>query len=562
MGVIAAQLAKQYPKEDGVRGVNIVPLALHVNGTAVPYMLVLLFGAVGFVLLIACANVANLLLARGAARSSEIALRAALGAGRLRIARQLLTESVFLSAAAGILSLPLVAWGIRALIVLAPAHIARLDEARLDPRVLTFSIGLSLLTGILFGLAPALRIPKQAGNSRHTGGPPSQVARRMLVVAEFALAVVLLTGAGLLLRSFVAVQSVDPGFERQHVTTATLRFRNPLPRVQRAGLYREAASRIGRLPGVSAVGATSAMFYKGERDKFGLRAVEGHGPESRDQWAPMSWSSISGDYFQALGMRLLRGRYFTDRDNANASPVVIINETMARRYWPGEDPLGKGIKGFDPRGHNDEWVRVIGVVKDMHSRGLDRAPMAQIYETQGQSLEETQDMIVRCETSAAPIRETIRSLDKTAVWSDVSTVDDRLRELTAPRRFQTMLLTLFAAIALALAGVGIFGMMHYSVAQRTQEIGVRMALGARPGSVVGMVVREAVVLVAAGVGLGLAGSLGLVRFIRNLLFGVSASDPLTLAGVAILLASIALLACAIPARRAARVDPMVALRCE
>ncbi|SPF46496.1 conserved membrane hypothetical protein [Candidatus Sulfopaludibacter sp. SbA4] len=562
MSVIASQLAKQYPKEDGERGVNIVPLAAQIHGKTVPYMLALLFGAVGFVLLIACANVANLLLARGAVRSGEIALRTALGAGRLRIARQLLTESVFLSAAAGVLSLPLVAWGIRALIALAPAHIARLEEARLDARVLAFGIGLSLATGVLFGLAPAVRIPKQAGRSRNTRGPQSQIVRRLLVVAEVALAMVLLTGAGLLLRSFVAVQSVDPGFQGQHVITAKLRFRDPLLRVQRAALYREAIGRIGRLPGVSAVGSITGMFYNPEGGKFGLRAVEGRGPESRDRWAPLTWSTISGDYFQALGIPLLRGRFFSDRDNANASPVVMINETMARRYWPGEDPLGKGIKGFDPRGHNDEWVRVIGVVKDIHSRGLDRAPMAQIYETQAQSPDETEYMVVRSETSVAAIRDTIRNLDKTAVWSDVSTLDDELRGLGAPRRFQTLLLSLFAAIALALAGVGIFGMMHYSVAQRTQEIGIRMALGARPGSVVGMVLREAGVLVAAGVGFGLAGSLGLTRLIRGLLFGVSAGDPLTLAGVAILLTAIALLACSIPARRAASVDPMLALRCE
>jgi putative ABC transport system permease protein len=276
----------------------------------------------------------------------------------------------------------------------------------------------------------------------------------------------------------------------------------------------------------------------------------------------MTWSTIGGDYFQALGVPLLRGRFFSDRDDARAPRVVIINETMARRYWPGEDPLGKGIKGFDPRGHNDEWVRVIGVVRDMHTRGLDRAPMAQIYETQAQSPDETENIVVRSETSVAAIRDTIRNLDKTAVWSNVSTLDDKLRDLSAPRRFQTLLLTLFAAIALALAGVGIFGMMHYSVAQRTQEIGVRMALGARPGSVVGMILREAAILVGAGVGFGLAGSLGLVRFIRGLLFGVSAGDPWTLGGVAILLSAIALMACSIPARRAARVDPMVALRSE
>ena len=562
MNVIARQLALQYPKEDGERGANLVPLATLIHGETVPYMLVLLFAAVGFVLLIACANVANLLLARGAARSGEVALRIALGAGRWRVARQMLTESLFLSAAAGALSFPLVAWGIRALIVLAPPGIDRLDEAHLDFQVLAFSVGLSFVTGVAFGLAPAIRISKPASGRRHTGGTQSQTMRRALIVAEFALAVVLLTGAGLLLRSFAAVQAVDPGFARDHIFTATLRFRNTLPRVDRAGLYREAIRRVGMLPGVSAVGGINNIFYAGERGNFGLRAVEGRLAEDRDRWSPMAWNTVSGDYFQAMGLPLLRGRLFTDRDNPNAPPAVIINETMARRYWPGEDPIGKGIKGFDARGHNDEWVRVIGVVKDMHSRGLDYAPMAQIYEPQAQSLDETEDMVVRSQTSVAPIRDAIRNLDKTAVWSDVFTLDDKLRELTAPRRFQTLLLSLFALLALALAGVGIFGMMHYSVAQRTQEIGIRMALGARPQSVVGMVVQEAVVLAAIGLGIGLAASFGLSRFIRSLLFGVSASDPWTLAGVAFVLTAVALLACSIPARRAARVDPVLALRRE
>jgi predicted permease len=562
MGVIAGQLAKQYPKDNAERSVNLVPLAAQIHGRTVPYMLALLFGAVGFVLLIACANVANLLLARGASRGGEIALRTALGAGRLRIARQLLTESVLLSAAAGILSLPLVSWGIRALIALAPAGIARLDEAHLDTGVLAFSVGLSLITGLLFGLAPAVRISKPASRRGHTGGPQSQTMRRALVVAEFALAVVLLTGAGLLLRSFAAVESVDPGFERRHVLTATLRFCNTLPRAQRAGLYQEAVSRIGRLPGVSAVGGISEMFYEGDRGKFGLRAVEGRVAESRGGWTAMSWSTVSGEYFQALGVPLLKGRFFSDRDNRDAPPVVLINETMARRYWPGGDPIGKGIKGFDPRGHNDEWVRVIGVVKDMHSRGLEREPMAQIFEAQAQSLDETETVVVRSQTSVAPIRDAIRSLDKTAVWSDVATLNDKLREQSAPRRFQTLLVSLFAATALALAGAGIFGMMHYSVAQRTQEIGIRMALGARPLAVAAMIVREALAMAAAGAVFGLAGSFWLLRLIRRLLFGVAPGDPWTLASVTILLTGIALLACAIPARRATRVDPMSALRCD
>jgi putative ABC transport system permease protein len=305
------------------------------------------------------------------------------------------------------------------------------------------------------------------------------------------------------------------------------------------------------------------MFFSGsDQAKFGLREVEGRPAESRDQWTPMTWSTIAGDYFQALGVQLVRGRFFNDDDTRDRTPVVIVNQTMARRYWPGQDPIGKGIKGFDARGHNDEWVRVVGVVKDMHSRGLERAPMAQIYEAQAQSSDETEDLVVRTTESATALLPAIRSVDSTAVLLNVSTLRERLREQNAPRRFQTLLVSLFAAIALALAATGIFGMMHFAVAQRTREIGVRMALGARPANVLRMVMREGFLLVAIGTAAGLAGSLALTRFIRSLLFQVTPGDPLTLAAVSVLLALIALLACFLPARHATRVDPMTALRCE
>ncbi|HUE01045.1 MAG TPA: FtsX-like permease family protein [Bryobacteraceae bacterium] len=256
----------------------------------------------------------------------------------------------------------------------------------------------------------------------------------------------------------------------------------------------------------------------------------------------MTWSTIGGDYFQTLGAPLLRGRFFNERDTGEAPPVVIINETMAHRYWPGQDPIGKGIKGFDARGRNDDWVRVIGVVKDMHSRGLERAPMAQIYEAQAQSDDATENPVVRTAVSAAALREAIRSIDKTAVWAAVSTLEDRLREQNAPRRFQMLLVSLFAAIALALAGAGIFGMMHFSVAQRTRKIGIRIAMGARPAHVIGMVMREGLLLVAGGAVTGFAGSLALTRTLRGLLFEIAPGDPATLTTVSLLLVSIALLA--------------------
>ncbi|MFC5861739.1 ADOP family duplicated permease [Acidicapsa dinghuensis] len=560
--VISQGLAAQYPSDNADRGMRLVPLAAQVHGKTVPFMLAILSGAVLLVLLIACANVANLLLARGAARSEEIAVRSALGASNGRIVRQLLTESLLLSCLAGALGLPFAALGVRALIALAPHGIARLGEARLDVPVLVFSLGLSLATGMLFGFAPAMRISRQARNRQTTSGADSHWMRRAFVVAQVALAVVLLTGAGLLIRSFFAIQSVDPGFRTARVLAATLRFGSGLPSDRRAALYREAMARIGSLVGVRAVGAISTMFYQGNDAKFGLRAVEGRALETREQWTPMTWATVSGDYFQALGIPLLRGRFFSDEDTKNTTPVVIINETMARRYWPGTDPIGKGIKGFDARGRNDEWVRVIGVVKDMHSSGLERSPIAQIYETQSQSLDDTENLVVYTDASEAVLRNTIGSLDHSAVLTDVTTLGAQLQEQNLPRRFQTLLLSLFAALALGLAGAGIFAMMHYTVALRTKEIGIRMALGASRAAVVGMILHEGFLLVAMGCAIGLAGSLAFSRSIRSLLFEVGPGDPATLSAVSLLLAGIALLACYIPVRRATHVDPVIALRCD
>ncbi|HET9402265.1 MAG TPA: ABC transporter permease, partial [Candidatus Acidoferrales bacterium] len=562
MTTISHQLEAAYPVENQYKRVNIVPLAALVNGTTIPFMLMVLFGAVVFVLLIASANVANLLLARGAARAQEFAVRMALGAARTRLLRQLLTESVLLSGAAGLLALPIAAWSVRALIAIAPQKLARLADARIDAGVLVFGLILSLATGIIFGLIPAIRISRDAGRRSHTTGVHARGLRRTFVVAEVALAVVLVTGAGLLIRSFAALQSVDPGFQTQRVIAATLRFRNDYPRDRRYALYQEAMTRLAQVPGVSAVGGVSTMFFSGERNKFGLRAVEGKPEEKQTEWTEMTWATVSGDYFQALGVPLLRGRFFNEGDTAGKSPVVIINQTMAHRYWPDEDPIGKGLKGFDARGHNDEWVRVIGVVGDMRSNGLERKPMAQLYETQMQSHDETEDLVVRTSASANVLRDAVRSVDKAAVLLNVSTLEGRLRAQTAPRRFQMLLVSIFAALALALAASGIFRMMHFAVAQRTREIGIRMAMGARPANVVSMVLREGFLLTAIGTAIGLAGSFSLARSMRSLLFEVSAADPVTLCAVASGLGLVALLACYLPAHHATRIDPMVALRCE
>lgn len=559
--VISRGLATQYPSDNADRGMRLVRLTAQIHGKTVPFMLAILSGAVLLVFLIAWANAANLLLARGSVRRQEIAVRSALGAGKGRIVRQLVTESMLLSTLAGTLGLPIAALSIRALIALAPHGIARLEETHIDASVLIFAFSLSLATGLLFGLAPAIRISQNVSNRQQSGESNSRGLSRVFVVAQIGLAVVLLTGAGLLIRSFVAVESVDPGFRTARVLTATLRFGSDLPPDRHAALYREAMTRIGRLPGVRAVGAIGTMFWSTDT-KFGLRAVEGHRLVPREQWTPMAWTTISGNYFQAIGIPLIKGRFFTDQDTRGTTPVVIINETMARRYWPGDDPIGKGVKGFDPRGHNDEWVRVIGVVKDMHSSGLERAPIAQIYETQAQSLDGTENLVVYSDASVGDLRETIGSIDHSAVLTDVTTMGDRLEEQTAPRRFQTLLLSLFAALALLFAASGIFAMMHYTVAQRTKEIGIRMAIGASQTNVVQMILREGLLLAAVGLAIGFAGSLALSHSIRSLLFEVGPGDPITLSMVSLLLAGLALLACYIPARRATRIDPMLALRCD
>jgi len=562
METISQQLEAAYPVDNQNKSVNIVPLTTQINGTTIPFMLAVLFGAVVFVLLIACANVASLLLARGAARAQEFAVRMALGAGRTRLLRQLLVESSLLAGAAGLLALPIAAASIRALISIAPRNLSRFADARLDSGVLGFTVVLSLATVVIFGLIPAIQISRDIGQRSHTSGIHSRGLRRAFVVVEVALAVVLVTGAGLLMRSFAAVQSVDPGFQTQRVVEATLRFRNDIPGGRKFLLYQEAIKRLAEVPGVSAVGGVSTMFFSRERDKFGLRAVEGKADEKQTEWKEMVWATVSGDYFQTLGIPLLRGRFFNEGDTENTTPVVIINQTMAHRYWPNEDPVGKGLKGFDARGQNDEWVQVIGVVRDMRSTGLEREPIAQLYETQMQSHDQTQDIVIRSSASVTALRDAVHSVDKTAVLLNISTLEGRLREQTSPRRFQMLLVSIFAALAVTLAATGIFGMMHFAVTQRTREIGIRIALGAGPASVLGLVLGEGFLLAAIGTAIGLAGSFALAGSMRSILFEVGPGDPVTLCAVVAGFGLIALVACYLPAHHAARVDPILALRCE
>jgi predicted permease len=533
MSTIAASLRQQYPEPGPGLGVSVVPLQVQLLGRTIPFMLLVLLGAVGCVLLIACSNVANLLLARSVARQREIAIRMAIGAGRTRLIRQVLTESVVLSVGAGCLGLALAAWGIRTLAALGPQDIPRLDEIGVDPAVLTFTAAISVLAGIGFGLAPAIRVSGRLAQSARVR------PRGALVVAAFALAVMLLTGAGLLIRSFRAVMSVDPGFEAERVLTLRATFRNPR-------MYPEAMARLREIPGVAAVGAINGvMFPVSPGNSEGMRV----------------WTATAGDAFRALGVSLVRGRFFNERDELpDALPVVLVNETLARRTWLSEDPIGKQILG------NANSMTVVGVVKDLRNQGIERSPVMQAFLPPGPRSKPPAILVVRAAGEPAQlipaIRKTLRTLDPSAVLWNITTLADQIGEQTSQRRFQSYLLGLFAAIALVLAGVGIYGLLHYSVAQRTREIGVRMALGARASDVVVMVVREGLVLALSGVALGVAGALLLMRTIASLLFGVAPNDPVTIAAASGLLTTIALVACYIPARRATRVDPLLALRCE
>jgi putative ABC transport system permease protein len=552
-------------------GVTLLPLRVTLSGNT-RLAFIVLFAAVGLVLLIACSNVANLLLARGASREREIAVRTALGANRSRLVRQLFTESLLLASLSGCLGLMLVPLGVHSLIALAPADIPRLYEARVDGGVLAFTLGISFIAAALFGLVPAWRISGTIGplNSFGKGIAASVVLKRthrFLVVAEFAVATVLLTGAGLLVRSFLAVEAVDPGFQPEQILTMNVSV--PGATAERTNdLYSTLLERVRALPGIQAAGAVDSLFDLGKINNLGLRNIEGHTPEPKDRWTPLRWAAVRGDYFQAMGVQLLRGRYFTAQDGPNSPLVAIIDESMVRRYWPNEDAIGKRFKGQDPRGKGDDWLTVVGVIRDMRRSGLERGPIPHVYEPYTQAIDgfRTSDLVVRVIGApgalAQPLRAVVREIDHSAILSSVTTMEQQLSEQLSPRRFQTTLLTIFSLVALLLAGVGIYGLLHYSVAQRTHEIGIRMALGAHPREVVKLVVRDGAKLAVAGLMIGAIAATVVMRFMKSLFFGVASTDLATFVSVLILLMMVALLACYVPARRAARVDPTVALRYE
>ncbi|HEX7316913.1 MAG TPA: ABC transporter permease [Pyrinomonadaceae bacterium] len=569
METINQRLAEQYPRENEGLTVAVDPLHEKVVGKSRPALLIIL-GAVGFVLLIACANVTNLMLAKSALRQREIAVRIALGAGRWRVVRQLLTESLLLSVAGGAAGLLLAYWSNAALASLGPDTLPRVRTASLDAGVLLFTLGLSVCVGLLFGLAPALRSTKsdltESLKSRAQGsarGRRHELVRQFLVVGEVAMTLMLLVGGGLMMRSFLRLTSVDPGFDPHGVTTATVRLAGPRYATdeQRAAFFQRLTTQLGSVPGVKSASAINHLPLGGDVWTFGF-TVEGR-PAPLDGERPSAvYRVVRPDYFRAVGASLLKGRDFTERDDASAPGVIIVNEALARRQWPGEEPLGKRIT---LNGERPKSREVVGVVRDLKQGEWASAPQPEMYLPHLQDASpRSMTLVVRAAPGAPEIgpevRRAVWEIDRDLPVSQVRSMDEVVAASVGQQRFNTLLIGLFAATALMLATVGVYGVMSHAVAQRTHEIGVRMALGARGRHVLGMIIRQGLVLTLIGLAVGVAGALALMRVMNSLLYEVSATDPLVFGGVAATLTLTALFACYVPARRAMKVDPVIALR--
>lgn len=580
MDAIGARIAKDYPDSNKGWGVSIDPFADTVVGTQLRQSLYVLLSAVGMVLLIGCANLANLTLARGTSREREVAIRASVGAGRWRLVRQFLTENVLLSVCGGILGLGL-GLALKAGLVLAvpPFSLPREADVSIDSRVLLFTLALAILTGIVFGLAPALQAtrPNLAGcmkeGGRGTSAGGRHRVRSTLVITEMALAFVLLTGAGLLIRSFFQMQQVDTGFDSTNVLTAGLpipekRFPDP----QQLNAYlRQIVESVESLPGVRDVALTSALPMQGWG--YGMPFQRADKPiVDRANRRGCFFKMVSPSYFRALGMKLRKGRPLGEHDAKGGQPVTVVNETMVRLYFKDEDPIGKRIlvqeivPGKTQLGPEIPW-EIVGVVADEKVTNIDnRNDNPGMYVTNEQSPVYFQALVVRAAMDPAGLKQAlgkaVHGINKDQTLTDVRTLDQIKSESMATNKLQSMLLTIFAGIAVLLAAIGIYGVISYSVEQRTHEIGIRAALGASRGDVLRLILRSGMLMAGIGLAIGLGGAFGLTRLLANLLFGVGARDPVTIAAVAGILGFVALLACYIPARRATRVDPMIALRYE
>jgi putative ABC transport system permease protein len=568
---IGARLAAQYPQTNAGIGVTLVPLREFLLGDVRPALLVL-FGAVGLVLLLACANVANLLLVRGAERQRELAIRSALGAGRGRIVRQLMSESLVLASLGGLCGVLLSVWLIRVIVLFGAEKLPRLEQVNLNPAVLIFAIGLSLVTAVLFGLAPALQETRlnlhemlKEGTHAATAGGARQRLRRVLVVAQVAIAFVLLVGAGLLVRSFAALLDTSPGFNARNALTLEVSL-GRRTQEQRNVFLNSTLERLAALPGVVGTGASSSLpFSENQVAQPTTIAIEGRPSSTAEGDVTANLSSVTPDYFHVLGVPLVRGRLLT-RFDTRETPVVVINQTMARRYWSGDDPIGKRIS-FTSYG-GPVTTEIVGIVGDTRTAGLEIDPKPEIFVAYASALGYPNSMTYFLRTSTDPlsllpaVKQSIHEVDKSQTFSTAASLDQLVERSLNQRRFNLALLGSFALLALVLAGVGLYGIVSFTTSQRTREIGLRMAFGADRRDVLWMIIAQGMTLTAAGIAIGALASLALTRVMASLLYGISETDPLTFAAIALVLGLIPPVACWVPARRATNVDPMVALRYE
>ena len=577
MNQITAALAQQFPDNDSNLTVKVVPL-LEEQVRNLRGVLLIMLGAVGFVLLIACANVANLSLARAAARTREFAIRTALGASRMRIVRQLLTESLLLALVGGALGVLLSMLGIRLLVTLAPAGLPRINEVAIDRWVLGFTFAVSLLTGMVFGLAPALQVSRPNLNealkegSRGSSEGQRTILRRGLVVFEIAASLVLLVSAGLLIGSIKRLTEVSPGFDPNKSLAADVSFPYTSSAIgaaaqgaaakQATNFLAEARRKIAELPGVRAVGAINDLPVTGRGSVNGGFNVEGKPPFNPGDAPVAEFRQITPGYFESIGIPVIRGRTLNDADLSKKPENVLVNETFARSFIGEEDPIGKRVKALDGELHE-----IVGVVGDARQWGLDRQASAEIYFSFAQlSLGQEATLVIRTEADPAglmgAVRTAIGEVTHDAPITKIRPMIQVVEESMASSKFNMILMTIFAGVALMMASIGLYGVISYSVSQRTHEIGIRMALGASRPSVLSLVLRNGMTLAVIGVALGVAVALGLTRLMASMLYGVSPTDPLTFIIISLILAGVALVACFVPAHRATRVDPMIALRYE
>jgi len=562
LDTIGRRLEKQYPDSNGEVGVTSVPLHEYIVGDIRPVLLVLL-AAVVIVLLIGCANVANLLLARATARAKEISIRTALGATRRRLLRQLLTESVLLALVGGALGLLLAVLAVPSLLALSPPDIRQFKQIGINREVLAFSFLASVVCGVVFGLLPALQTSRSNPNEFLKEGERGSTANRgrtrsALVIAEVGLSLVLLVGAGLLVKSFARLMDVNAGFDPDHLLTFNLGLPPSTDSVHQLAFYQQVMQRLQALPGVQAVGAVSRLPLAGGNSSrsFNVPGVE----KSYDADIRIS----TADYFRAMRIPLLKGRSFRDSDLGGSPNVAVVNDALARNVFPGQDPIGKQITNFGP---DNLTLQVIGVVGNVRHVGLDADPQSEIYQLLGQAQWPSMFVAIRSATSdptsvTSEAQNAVWSVNKDVPLANVRTMQDVISDSVQRRKFSMLLLSIFAGVAMLLAAIGLYGVMSYSVAQRTHEIGIRMALGARRPDVLTLVVKQGMALALVGIAAGTVLSLAMTRLISGMLFGISATDPLTFVAVGAILGTVAFLANYLPARRASKVDPMVALRYE